>query len=167
MLIISAGLLIWLVRFGPETPSPPDTTSIKEVYQLKPGPDDLQSDAKSGESSTFIISISPVSEGSRGQSRQNPLLSVRDRRETIELKLKLTGRPYPQYRSRVQRLNSPEEIASVDSLIPESRDGQKIVVWRVNRARLSVGDYRVEFQGRTANGAPGETILYDLHMRAQ
>jgi hypothetical protein len=86
----------------------------------------------------------------------------------IELKLKLVGYIYPKYTGRLQRLDEgKEEIERNDSLLPESSDNQKVVVWKLEAAKLPAGDYQVELKGLRSVRDLGEMSSYDFNVRSR
>jgi hypothetical protein len=161
VLLITAGVLIWLARSVPEPLIPLESAKT-------PSEDGAGSLAKSAGSPTVNLYLSPRFERSRSQSLQRPTVSIDDRTQSIELKLALAGSGYPRYHGRLQRIDGAiKEIASDDTLKPESSDNQKVVVWRLSAAKLPAGDYQIELQGKTDSGDAGNTNFYDLNIRVR
>ncbi len=162
-LLIMAGAISLLGRYYTSTQttpnmgkmsSPPPSVPAIGGENKPPGPQ--------------IVGLALAS-GSQRSGNNNPNTAYTDSNtRLIELRLKLVGYVYPKYKGRLQRVDEGiKEIESNDSLNTESMNNENVVLWKVEAARLPVGDYQVELQGVMASGDLGDTNSYDFSVRSR
>lgn len=165
--VILVCLSVWALR--PRFTSPDQTLSQK-TGSLEPSAIMTIESGRPAGPAIVSISLAPVSRRRSASptetSTQLPTIYTDPGTREIELMLKLEGRIYAKYSGRLQRIEEERvEIAGDDSLKPERKNSDTVVIWRMESTRLTAGDYQVKLRGLTQVGEPGEVNSYDFNIR--